>query len=454
MIAKKIKSHFIIPANLSFVNLSQGRLTQPRLLINDRKLIAENIELILSPAKSIKPDWLKTYPNYPINFSRVYSSNFEGEILAYFQDPQDGSNKYPAIVLNNKTVIFNFNPLETMLDLLSKNIFTNKRPIYTHLPFHYHRVPGQIRYYINRIITTNNVRKFRKHIYPHWPIESSIELLRYICLNCSKLISNSLTKFPYWPDNKRYAIVLTHDIDTKCGLKKSKEVSELEKDYELRSCLYVVGTLCKSEFNALSSLIDDGFEVGIHGYNHDNKISFLNKRDIKKRLDMLIWLIERLHVKGFRSPSLLRTENLFDEVEEIFEYDSSIPDTEIAQPSPGNGCGTVFPFYYEKLLILPVTIPMDSTLLALGYDPKSILRIWLQKLAFIKRIGGLAVFVTHPEPHFSGNKKMFDIYKRLLDEIVKDSEAWITLPKDVCSWWRGFTKDSCNDNKTSSLVRL
>jgi hypothetical protein len=79
---------------------------------------------------------------------------------------------------------------------------------------------------------------------------------------------------------------------------------------------------------------------------------------------------------------------------------------------------------------------MDSSLIFLGNSPAEILSIWLKKLEYIKKVGGLAVVTTHTDTHFSGNANMLGIYRRLLEEIHKDSTAWITTPHVAADWWK------------------
>ena len=74
---------------------------------------------------------------------------------------------------------------------------------------------------------------------------------------------------------------------------------------------------------------------------------------------------------------------------------------------------------------------MDSSLIFLGYSPEEILKLWLEKLAWIKKLGGIVTVVTHSEKHFSANPEMLGVYQSLLEMIAADREVWIATGKEV-----------------------
>ena len=93
----------------------------------------------------------------------------------------------------------------------------------------------------------------------------------------------------------------------------------------------------------------------------------------------------------------------------------------------------------RDLLELPITVPMDATLLLHGYRPAQVLDVWEEKLEWIKRMRGLATIVTHPEPHFSGNARMLGIYTHLLTHLTQDGDCWIAPLAAIADWWRRST---------------
>jgi len=133
-------------------------------------------------------------------------------------------------------------------------------------------------------------------------------------------------------------------------------------------------------------------------------------------------------VTGFRSPGLLRTAGLFALLGRYFRYDSSVPDTEMYTGAGWrNGCCSVLPFARSGLLEVPITLPLDASLIHYRYGPRGILRTWLDKAEWLAAVGGLAVVDTHPEPQYSGNRSMLRVYRELLDRLKERGRPAGTL---------------------------
>ena len=431
-------------------------MLQRRIVVNRDRLLRSNqiCELILD--EKIRPLWLSRGDRIRLYFPNIYGNSMKGEILAYFLIDD---NLFPAISIDGDKIVFNFHLDETINHILLEKYLSNSsrsiaegrsgfsRPIYTYLPMHYHLIPGGIRFAIFKSLTS--VKKLRlkkdlkganfleKDYFPSWPVEDCIEGMRWAFLKTLHLlVSSELTPTPFWPDGKQYAVVLVHDVDTKHGFERIHKLLDVDDRFNVVSCWSIVARHYNMDKSLLRSLIQRGHEIAMHGYNHDGKLSFLRLSEINKRLSECSDFISDFQVRGFRSPSLLRTENLFHALKG-FSYDNSVPDTEIlSQNAKFSGCCTIFPFWKQNLLELPVTVPMDCTLLFLGYSLEEILKVWLDKIKWIKSVGGLAVITTHPEPHFSGNNAMVDVYAALLKEISSDETAWITTPSKVAESWK------------------
>jgi len=97
----------------------------------------------------------------------------------------------------------------------------------------------------------------------------------------------------------------------------------------------------------------------------------------------------------------------------------------------------VFPFFRGDLLEMPITIPDSLTIRCLaGDDADSISAVQAAKMGWIKSVGGLALAITHPERWISMRPAPFTAYRRLVEAISGDAEAWKALPRDIESWWR------------------
>src|SRR5271169_5916802 len=76
--------------------------------------------------------------------------------------------------------------------------------------------------------------------------------------------------WPGWPDGKRFALVLTHDVEGRKGISRVEKLIELERKHGFRSSFNFVP---KGEYRVADKLRQTlehaGFEVGIHGLEHD-----------------------------------------------------------------------------------------------------------------------------------------------------------------------------------------
>ena len=75
-----------------------------------------------------------------------------------------------------------------------------------------------------------------------------------------------------WPGGRRFGFVLTHDVETKDGLRNVPALAEIEERLGFRSSWNIV----PYKYNADAGLVRDlqarSFEIGIHGYNHDGRL--------------------------------------------------------------------------------------------------------------------------------------------------------------------------------------
>ena len=79
--------------------------------------------------------------------------------------------------------------------------------------------------------------------------------------------------WPGWPDGKRFAFVLSHDVERKKGLERCRSLAELELDLGFRSSFNFVP---EGDYHTppklRSFLAQNGFEVGVHDLHHDGSL--------------------------------------------------------------------------------------------------------------------------------------------------------------------------------------
>jgi glycosyltransferase involved in cell wall biosynthesis len=243
-----------------------------------------------------------------------------------------------------------------------------------------------------------------------------------------------------WPNNKKFAFVLTHDAEGQKGLDRCQELAEMEMSLGFRSSFNFVP---EGEYATPRSLRDflttDGFEVGVHDFRHDGKL-YRSRINFNRHAQKINQYLREWGAVGFRSAFMLHN---FDWLRDLnILYDASGFDTDPFEPQP-DGVNTIFPFWVERYngsgyVELPYTLAQDSTLFLLlrhsGIDT------WIEKLDWVARHGGLALVNVHPDyVSFNDCRQSAEysakLYQSLLEYVSKryQHEAWFALPKDVAA---------------------
>jgi peptidoglycan/xylan/chitin deacetylase (PgdA/CDA1 family) len=231
-----------------------------------------------------------------------------------------------------------------------------------------------------------------------------------------------------WPNDFRIAAVLTHDVETRAGMESVDELATLEERYGLRSAWNFVPHKYTVDPGLLRDLKQRGHETGVHGYNHDGRL-FESRRTFQRRAVAINRAITDFGCRGFRAPMVHRNLQWMQDLE--IDYDASCFDCDPFQAMPG-GVGGVWPFICGRFVELPYTLPQDHTLLvSLGETSP---RIWIEKFAFLRRLAGMAMLITHPD--YLDTPQRLDIYRAFLEHLVEQPNCWHALPHEVATWWR------------------
>jgi hypothetical protein len=247
-----------------------------------------------------------------------------------------------------------------------------------------------------------------------------------------------------WPGGKKFALALTHDVESQTGHDRIINLAKLEMEYGFRSAFYFVPEKYLVSEDTRNFLTENGFEVGVHGLNHDGKLYF-SKSIFDERAAKINMYLKDWHAVGFRSPAM--HHNLQWICALNIEYDASTFDTDPFEPQ-SDGMHTIFPFYVrcdsndKKYIELPYTIPQDSTLYI--YLGEKNICIWQKKMDWIVKNGGMAMVITHPDyMNFIGNESGFleypvKYYQLFLNYIVENYKDmyWLALPKEIAKFWK------------------
>jgi hypothetical protein len=200
-----------------------------------------------------------------------------------------------------------------------------------------------------------------------------------------------------WPDGKKFALVLTHDVETYEGYEKCFSLVKLEEKIGFRSSYNFVAMKYGVSSTLIEYLKKNGFEVGVHGLYHDGKY-YTSKEVFLERAPRINEFLKKWEAVGFRSPSMQHNLEWIGELD--IEYDSSTFDTDPFEPQP-DGMGTIFPFWVEResggkrYLELPYTLPQDHTLFVIMQE--SSIDIWKKKLDWVAEKGGMALVIIHQD---------------------------------------------------------
>jgi len=246
-----------------------------------------------------------------------------------------------------------------------------------------------------------------------------------------------------WPDQKRFALVLTHDVETAAGQEKCRRLMQLEARLGFRSSFNLVPERYDVSPELRRELVDHAFEVGVHDLYHDGKL--YNSLELFQRHAVRInHYIREWQTAGFRSASMHHNLEWIHHLN--IAYDASTFDTDPFEPQP-DGVGTIFPFWVpgnscqKGYVELPYTLPQDFTLFVLMQEPT--IEIWKRKLDWIARHGGMALVLTHPDyMNFDEGKAGLaeypaQYYENFLEYIRREYEGkyWHALPRQAASFY-------------------
>ena len=269
----------------------------------------------------------------------------------------------------------------------------------------------------------------RRVTFPRWPTETALDevyefLFRYV-------VGFAPTAVPWispWPRGFEWALVLTHDVETEIGCGNVSPVAELEASLGYCSSFNFVPRRYRVDDELVSSLLRDGFEIGVHGLHHDGR-DFESLATLTQRMPEMRRYGDRWHATGFRSPATHRNWEWMPALD--FDYDTSYPDTDPLEPYPG-GCCSTLPFFNGHLVELPITLSQDHTLFRiLSHTDEA---AWVEKISHLQTVGGMALLLTHPD--YLVDERLLSAYTRLLGRYRDDRTVWRALPNDVNLWWR------------------
>ena len=289
-------------------------------------------------------------------------------------------------------------------------------------------IPGPIRLAFRGWLS----RRIREQVHAVWPILPGSE--------------QRPKGWPGWPDGKKFAFVLTHDVEARSGVAKCRQLMELEKKYGFHSSFnFIPEGDYRVSRDFRTAMAHDGFEVGLHDLFHNGRL-YRSRTKFARHAVRINQYLKSWGAAGFRSGFMFHNLNWLQDLD--IQYDASTFDTDPFEPQP-DGVGTIFPFWHEDAagrgyVEMPYTLPQDSTLFLLLRERAP--AIWQHKLDWIARHGGMALLDSHPDyMNFKGGAPRISdypaaYYGEFLSYVAKTYRGsyWNPLPMELAAWYKGI----------------
>lgn len=285
------------------------------------------------------------------------------------------------------------------------------------------RIPWTLRMALRRSLAKRSMRRFSGY----W--------------HTNELAGRAPEWWSGWPEGKKFAFVLTHDVEGMSGLNRCRKLAAMEMQLGFRSSFNFVPEGEYDPPKALREyLTDHGFEIGVHDLRHDGKL-FRSRKEFATNAQRVNHYLTEWGATGFRSGFVLHN---FDWLRDLnVAYDASSFDTDPFEPEP-DGTNTIFPFWVGRddgsgYVELPYTLPQDSTLFLLLQERG--IESWVQKLDWIALHGGMALVNVHPDyVRFDRTHRRSEYPVHFYQEFLKyvanryGREAWFALPRDIAAY--------------------
>ena len=266
--------------------------------------------------------------------------------------------------------------------------------------------------------------------------------------------------------------MLTHDVESRQGLDRVKELANLDMELGFRSSFnFTPEGLYNVRADLRDWLTHRGFEVGVHDLNHDGHL-FSSRESFRLKAQRINHYLEEWNAVGFRSGYMLRNLDWIHDLN--IAYDACTFDTDPFEPQP-DGVGTIFPFWvarksevgdqrseigdrksefdsinYQPSTInqprsgyveLPYTLPQDSTLFLMLREKTN--EIWKRKLDWIAENAGMALLNVHPDYLLADGRDHHTdqyphtYYREFLEYVSKaySGQFWQPLPREVANYY-------------------
>ncbi len=287
---------------------------------------------------------------------------------------------------------------------------------------------------VQMALRRRHARRRAMQEFPRWPIEDV--LVRHQEESFREAIrANGGEPVPFvnfWPGGNRFAYILTHDVEGPAGIENIERVRKVERVHGVVSSWNFVAEDYPIPPGLFQKLRADGCEIGLHGIHHDHRL-WRNEETFVRTLPKIHHYLAEWQAVGWRSPVTYRKADWMPRLGTL--YDSSFPDTDPFEPQAG-GCCSIFPYFIDDMVELPITLVQDHTMWELLQQPG--IDLWIDKSQWIREHHGLVNVDVHPD--YLIREDRLDLYDEFLGGLTALGGGWHALPREVASWWKDRAK--------------
>jgi peptidoglycan-N-acetylglucosamine deacetylase len=207
-------------------------------------------------------------------------------------------------------------------------------------------------------------------------------------------------------------------------------ILDLLNRYDIKGSFFVPGAVAQSHPELLPAFVEQGHEVGLHGYFHEI-VSQVSDEEFSGALDASLDIFRRqvgFKPSGFRSPAWEMTPHMLAELEKHGLYDSSLS-------------GFDHPYTIGNVVEVPVQWAIDDAVyfkfVGGGSDswaPSAtgpVLESWLDEWDMLHADGGLLMLTVHD--WISGRAHRIRMLEKLLERVVATAGAWVATVGEVAA---------------------
>jgi glycosyltransferase involved in cell wall biosynthesis len=287
---------------------------------------------------------------------------------------------------------------------------------------------------IRSVLQRAHLRGQLQNPFPNWPVDRTVDRIFQKLMEL-QLRANGNDPIPFiwfWPEGKRAALVITHDVESSAGVAFCPRLMDIDSEFGFRASFQLVPEKrYEISEHFLREIRRRGFEVNVHDLNHDGNL-FRERDEFLRRATKINQYAAQFGAKGFRSGALYRRLEWFDALQ--ISYDMSVPNVAHLDPQIG-GCCTIMPYFVGDILELPVTETQDYSIFHILKQYS--ISLWKQQSDIIIKGNGMINIISHPDYLIATDAR--STYRQLLAYLAdtcRHESLWATLPGEIDHWWR------------------